>query len=191
MKPIIKPFDSGWNYILDLSFKLISLLVIWSCNCNNTVKKKKITPLGTSVIQACRSILNIFPQWTSKHQIRKPKNHSKANSSAGRFTQNLRACKKSRYNVRNCKSGRHNQRHTFKYCRSQYNPVSTNNPCNGLMVKGRKSGITETPSPCRRNWILRALNHCQDITICESTKLKSSLLPFEELNMGNNLLSMN
>ena len=27
---IIKPFDSGWNYILDLSFKLILLLVIWS-----------------------------------------------------------------------------------------------------------------------------------------------------------------
>ena len=28
LKPIIKPFDNGGSYILDLSFKLISLLVI-------------------------------------------------------------------------------------------------------------------------------------------------------------------
>ena len=59
------------------------------------------------------------------------------------------------------------------------------------MVKGRKSGNTKAPSPCRQNRMLRALNHCQDITVCGSTKLKLSLLPFEELNMGNNHLSTN
>ena len=39
--------------------------------------------------------------------------------------------------------------------------------------------------------MLRALNHCQDITVRASTKLKSSLLPFEELNMDNHDLSTN
>ena len=65
LKSIIKPFDSGWTYILDLSFKLISLLVIWSYNCNNA-GKKNITHLGTSIVRVCRSTLNTFPQWISK-----------------------------------------------------------------------------------------------------------------------------
>ena len=51
MKPVIQPFDSGWIYILDLSFKLISLLVIWSYNCNNAAKKN-VTHLGSSIAQA-------------------------------------------------------------------------------------------------------------------------------------------
>ena len=59
------------------------------------------------------------------------------------------------------------------------------------MVKGRKRGNTKPPSPRRRNRILRALNHRQDINVIASTKLKSSLLPFEELNMDNNDLSTN
>ena len=59
------------------------------------------------------------------------------------------------------------------------------------MVKGRKRGNTKPPSPRRRNRMLRALNHRQDITVRGSTKLKSSLLPFEELNMGNDHLSTN
>ena len=32
------------------------------------------------------------------------------------------------------------------------------------MVKGRNKGNTKPPSPCRRNWMLCALNHCPDIT---------------------------
>ena len=52
LKPIIKPFDGGWNYILDISFKLILLLVIWLLKCNNALKKK-ITSLQTSVTQVC------------------------------------------------------------------------------------------------------------------------------------------
>ena len=190
LKPIIKPFDSEWNYILDLSFKLISLLVIWLCSCNNAAKKK-ITRLGALVIRACWSTLNIFPQWISKPRIRKPKNHSNSSSDAGRFAQNLRACKKSRYNVWNCKSGRHNRRHTFNCRGSQYKPISTNIPYNGMMVNGRKSSNTKAPSPCRHNRVLHSLNHRQDITVRGSTKLKSSLLPFEEFNMGNNHLSTN
>ena len=59
------------------------------------------------------------------------------------------------------------------------------------MVKGRKSGYTKAPSPCRRNWMLRSLNYRQDITARRYTKLKTSLLPFEELNMGNDNLSNN
>ena len=69
LKPIIKPFNSGWSYILDLSFKLISRLVIWSYNCKNAVKKN-ITHLGTSIVWVCQSILNIFPQWIAKPRIK-------------------------------------------------------------------------------------------------------------------------
>ena len=58
------------------------------------------------------------------------------------------------------------------------------------MVKGKKSGNTKAPFPCKQNRMLYSFNHCQDITVRENTKLKSSLLPFEELNMVNNL-SMN
>ena len=92
LKPIIKPFDSGWNYIVHISFKIISLLVTWSWKCNN-VLKKKITSLQKSVIRVCQSTLNIFPQWISKAWIWKHKNHSKVSSVARRFAQNLRACK--------------------------------------------------------------------------------------------------
>ena len=59
------------------------------------------------------------------------------------------------------------------------------------MVKGRKSGNTKAPSPRKQNQMLRSLNRCQDITGCENTTLKSSILPFEELNMGNGDLSTN
>ena len=59
------------------------------------------------------------------------------------------------------------------------------------MVKERETSITKTPSPHKRNWMLRSLNHRQDIIVRENTKLKSSLLPFEELNMGNGDLSTN
>ena len=127
LKPIIKPFDSGWSYIFDLFCKLISLLVIWSYNCNNAAKKET-THLGMLVVQACQSTLNIFPQLISKTRIRKPKNHRKSSSGVGIFAQNLSACKKSQYDVQNCKPGRHNRRHTFKCHRSQYKPISTNIP---------------------------------------------------------------
>ena len=162
--------------------------MIWSYNCNNAAKKK-ITHLGPSIVPVCRSTMNIFSQWISKPRIRKPKNHRKSSSGVGRFAQNLRACKKSQYNVRNYKSGRHNQRHTFKCRRSQYKPISTNIPNNGLIVQGRKRGNYKAPSPCRQNWMLCSLNHYQDTTERENTKSKSSLLPFEELNMGNGDLS--
>ena len=59
------------------------------------------------------------------------------------------------------------------------------------MVKGRKSSNTKAPSPHRRNWMLRALGHRQNITLRGSTKLKLSLLPFEELNRGIDHLSTN
>ena len=176
--------------MLDLSFKLISFLVIWSYNCNNTMKKK-ITRLGTLVVQACRSILHIFPQWISKLRIRKPKNNRKSSRGTGRFAKNFCTCKKSQYDVQNCKYRRHNRRHTFKYRVPQLKPISTNIQYNCLMVKGRKNNNTKAPSPCKRNRMLRSLNHCQDITVRENTKLKSPFLHFEELTMDNGELSTN
>ena len=57
------------------------------------------------------------------------------------------------------------------------------------MVKRRKSGNTKASSHCRRNRMLCALNLCQDATLCGSTKLKPSLLPFDKLDKGINHLS--
>ena len=59
------------------------------------------------------------------------------------------------------------------------------------MVKGRKGGNSKTPSPCRQNRMLHSINHCQDSTVRENTKLKSPLLPFDKLNTGNGDLSTN
>ena len=162
LKPIIKPFDGGWNYILDLSCKLILLLVIWLWQCNN-VLKKKITSLQISVIRVCWSTWNLFPQWISKPCIRKHKNHSKTSNGAGRFAHNLCECKRSQYNVWNCKSGRHNRHRTFGHHNTQYKPTLTNIPYYGLKDKGGKNGKTKTPSPHQQNRMLRALNLCQDV----------------------------
>ena len=137
MKLIIKPFDSGWSYILDLSLKLISLLVIWLYNCNNEAKKK-VTHLGSSIAQVFWSIFNVVPRWISKPRIRRPYIHRKASSGAGRFAQNLHTCKKSHYDVQACKSGRYNRRHSFKSHRPRNKPISTNIPYNSLKVKGSK-----------------------------------------------------
>ena len=187
LKAIIKPFDSGWNYILYTFFKLILLLAIWSWKCNN-VMKKKITGLRTSVIRVCWTILNIFPHWISKPCFQKHKNHSKASSSAGRFAQSLCACKKSRYNVQICKSGINNQCHTFRRHKSQYKPTSTNIPHYGLKVKGRKNRKTKPSSPCRRNWMLHAINHCQTTSLWESTRIKPLFPPFDEPNLCNDYI---
>ena len=59
------------------------------------------------------------------------------------------------------------------------------------MVKGRKRGNTEDPFSCRQKRLLCSLNHRQDITVRENTKLKSPRLPFKELNMDNGDLSTN
>ena len=59
------------------------------------------------------------------------------------------------------------------------------------MVKGRKRENSKAPSPCRQTQMLCSLNNRQDVTVSENTKLKSSLLPFEELNMDNGDLSTN
>ena len=151
--------------------------------------KNKITILRTSVIRLCETTLNMFPHWISKPHIRKHKNHSKASSGAGRFSHNLRACKKSQYNVRNCKSGRHNRRHTFRRRKSQHKPISTNIPYNDLKVNGRKNGKAKTPSIHRRNQMLRALNLRQDAILCESTRMKPLFLPFDEPNLCNDYIS--
>ena len=84
LKPIIKPFDSGWSYIKHAFFKLISLLVIWSWKCNNMLKKKIII-LQKIVIRVCQTALNIFPHWISKPLIRNHKNCSKASKGARKW----------------------------------------------------------------------------------------------------------
>ena len=53
------------------------------------------------------------------------------------------------------------------------------------MVEGRRRGNTKPPSLRRRNRMLCSLNHCQDITTRENTKLKSPLVPFKNLIIDN------
>ena len=48
LKPVIKPFDSGWNYIQHVIVKFISFLVIWSWKYGN-ILRNKITSLQTLV----------------------------------------------------------------------------------------------------------------------------------------------
>ena len=166
---MIKPFDSGWSYILNLFSKLISLLVIWSCNCSN-VTKKKVTHLGSSVVQVFQSTLNIIPQWISIPQSKRSFKHRKVSSGAGQFVINLCKCKYSHYDLRNCNSGRHNRRHFFKQHRLQHKPILSNITYDGLKVKGRK-GYT-SPSPRRQTRMLRANIRCQDDIIRRSTRRK-------------------
>ena len=186
---MITPFDSGWSHILDLSLKLNSLLLIWSYNCSN-VTKKKVTHLGSSIVQVFQSTLNIIPQWISKPlRIEKSFKHRKASSGAGQFALSLLICKNSHYDVRNYKSGRHNRRHSFKQHRPQYKPIPSNITYDGLKVKGRKEYTT--PSPRRQIRMLHATICCQDDIIRRSTRFKSSLLHFNELDLNINHLSTN
>ena len=170
LKPIIEPFGSGWNYTQHAFFKLISLLMIWSCKCNN-MSKKKDTSLQTLVIWVYQTTLHIFSHWISKPCIRRHKNHSKASNGARKFSKFFWEYKKSWYNVWNCKSERQNKLHSFRRYNSQHKPTSTNIPYNGLKVKGRKNGKIKTSSPCRWNGMLHAINLCQDNTLCGSTKI--------------------
>ena len=185
---MIKPFDSGWSYILNLFSKLILLLVIWSCSWNN-IKKKKVTQLGSLIVQVFRSTLNIIPQWISKPWINKSFKHQKASNDAGQFAINLRKRKYLHYNVQNCKSGQHNWRHSFKHHRLRYNPCPSNITHDGLTVKANNGYISS--SHCRQTRIRCANIYCQDDIIYRSTLLKSFLLYFNEFNMDNNHLSVN
>ena len=82
LKPMIKPFDSGWDYILNISSKLISLLVNWSCYCSN-ITKKKVTHLGSLIVQAFNqhSILSLNGYQNPKSND--PLNTEKASNGAG------------------------------------------------------------------------------------------------------------
>ena len=144
LKPMIKPFDSGWNYILNIFSKLISLLVIWSCYYSN-VTKKKVTHLGTLIVQVFRSTLNIIPQWISKPRTKKTFKHQKVSNGAGRFALILRKYKYLDSHVQNCKSGQHNRRHSFKQNSLRHRPCPSNNTFEGLTVKGRKGYTTNAP----------------------------------------------
>ena len=130
------------------------------------MSRNKITSLRVSVNRIYSTALNIFPERISKPRLQKHKNHSKTSSGAGRFSQNLRACKKSQYNERNCKSGRHNRRHTFIHHKSRHRTTSTNIPYTSLKVKGRNKGKTKTSFPRRRNRMICAINLCQDGNLC-------------------------
>ena len=126
----------------------------------------------------------------SKPCIRKHKNHSKTNRGAGKFAQNLRACKKSQNNVHNCKSVRHNRCHTFRHCKSQYKLTSTNILHFGLKVKGGKNEKTKPPSPCQRNRMLHAIKHCQNTSLRNSTRMIPPFLPSDEPNFCNDYIFM-
>ena len=161
LKAIIKPYDSERDHILNLSFKLILLLAIWSWKCNNELKKK-ITNLRTTITQVYWSVLNVFPWWISKPWIRKHKTHSKTSKGAGRFAHILFAFKKSQYNICNCKSGSYNRCHTFRHHNTQFKPSLTNIPSYGLKIEKKKNGKTKTWSPHQRNRMPHAYNLHQD-----------------------------
>ena len=154
------------------------------------MSKSKITSLRILAIWVCWTTLNIFPHWISKPCTRNHKYHTKANSGAERFAQNLHACKKLQYNVQNCKSGRHNRRHTFRHRNSQYKFTSTNIPYYGLQVKRRKNGKTNSPSPRRRNRMLYVINHRRNTFLQVSTRMKPPFLPFDEPNLSNDYIFM-
>ena len=59
------------------------------------------------------------------------------------------------------------------------------------MAKGRKGGNSKIPYPCRQNMMFHSINYRQDSIVRGNTKLKSPLLPFNKLNMGNGDLSTN
>ena len=185
---MIKPFDGGWSYILNLFLKLISFLVIWSCNYSN-ITKKKVTHLGSSIVQVFRSTLNIIPQWISKPWIKRYFKHQKASSGAGQFAINLRKCKYPHYNVQNCKYCRHNQRHFLKQHRLRHKPSTSNITYDRLKIKERK-GYT-SPSPRRETRMLNANIRYQDDSICRFTRFRPSLFHFNEFDMNNNHLSTN
>ena len=187
LKPMIKLFDSGWNYILNIFSKLISLIVIWPCYYSS-ITKKKVTHLGTSIVQVFQSTLNIIPQWISKPRIKKSFKHQKASNGAGRFAITLRKCKYSDYDLQNCKSGGQNKRHSFKEHSLQHRPCPFNNTYEGLTVKRRK-GYT-TNSPHRQIRMVRANLSYQDDIIPRSTRFKSSPLHSNEFDMNNNHLSV-
>ena len=159
-----------------------------SCNCRN-ITKKKVTHLGSSIVQVFQSTLNIIPQWISKPQIKRSFKHQKSSNGAGWFAINLRKCKYSHYNVQNCKSGQHNWHHSFKQHRLWHKPSPSNITYDGLTIKGKK-GYT-SPSPRRQTRMLRANIRCQDDIIRRSTRFKPSLLHFNKFDMNNNHSSTN
>ena len=70
----------------------------------------------------------------------------------------------------------------------QHKTTSTDIPYTDLKVKGRKNGKTKILSPCRRNRMLRAINLCQDATLCDSTKMKPPFLFFDEPSLCNDYI---
>ena len=183
-----KPSDSGWNHILNISSRLISLLVIWLWYCSN-VTKKKVTHLCTSIVQVFWSTLNIIPEWVSNSQIKKSFKHRKASNVAGQFAINLRKCKYSDYNLRNCKSGRHNKRHSFKRHSLRHKPCPPKNTYDGLTVKGRKEYTSH--SSCEQTRLLRANISCREDIIRRPTRFKPSRLQSNKFDMNNKHVSVN
>ena len=146
MKPIIKPFDSGWNYIQHIIIKLISFLVIWSWKCGS-MSRNKIASLQTLVNQVCNTVLNVSPQWISKPCIKNTRTIVKPVVVQGDSPKIFVHIKKQQFNECNCKSRRQNQRHTFMHHKSQQKTTSTDILYTSLKVKGE----TKIPFPCRQN----------------------------------------
>ena len=120
----------------------------------------------------CNIVWNLVPKWISKPRLQQHKNHGKTSHGAGKFPQNLRASKKSRYNEQTCKSGRHNQQHTFMQYKSKNRTTTTNMPNLEFEVMARNKGEIKLPPSCRHNRIIRAINHCQDASREEPTDVK-------------------
>ena len=97
LKLIIKPFDSGWNFIQYIIDMLISLIVIWTWKFGS-MARSNIISLQTSVNQVCNTAWDLLPKWISKPRLRLHKNHDKTSHGAGKFSQNFCESKRSWYN---------------------------------------------------------------------------------------------
>ena len=162
--------------------------MIWSCYWSN-ITKKKVTHLGTSIVQVFWLTLNIIPQWISKPWIKKYFKHQKESNDAGRFAINLRKCKYLDYDVKNCKLGWHNKRHSFKRHSLQRKPCPFNNTY--WQTDSQRKKRIYIPSPRRQTRMLCANISCQDDIIRQSTIFKPSLLYSFKFDLNNNYFLVN
>ena len=148
LKPSIKLFDNGWNFIEHIIDKLIFLILLWSSIFSSFV----IRSLHSLVKHVCDAAQNLLSQWEFTPHIHRYEKRHKTSHGAGRCSQNLHASKELCYNERNCKSGRHNRQNTFmrhkpwKFCKDTN---TTNLPDMVLKVKTRNKCETKSP-PSRR-----------------------------------------
>ena len=191
LKPSIKLFDNGWNYILHISFKLILFLAIWSWKYNN-VLKKKVTSLRTLVIRVCQTTLHIFLIGSLKLVFENT-----------RITVKRAVAQEDLHKI-----SVHAKSHNIMYQIVNLEDITNATPLDVAtqdtdphlptfqilvwrLKQGRKKGNAETPSPCWQYLMLHATKHCHNTSLQNSTRMLPSFLPLDEQNLCNDYIFMN